>query len=89
MEINIKHIAKLARLSIEEEKVAKFEKEMIGIIEMCEHLPELPSGGALLDADNTMELRKDVVEKSFNRDEMLKNAPYTAAGCIMIPKVVD
>ncbi len=89
MQIDIKHIAKLARLSIEEEKIAKFEKEMSGIIEMVENLPELPAGGALIDKDNLMQLRKDEVEKSFPRDEMLKNAPYTAAGCIMLPKIVD
>ena len=89
MEINIKHIAKLARLSIPEEKVEKFQNEMANIIHMVENLPELPAGGTLVDPSNTMELRKDEVEPSFPRDEMLKNAPYTAAGCIMIPKVVD
>ncbi|MEG0020759.1 MAG: Asp-tRNA(Asn)/Glu-tRNA(Gln) amidotransferase subunit GatC [Oscillospiraceae bacterium] len=89
MDINIKHIAKLARLSIPEEKVAKFESEMVDIIKMVENLPELPLGGALVDVNNTMELRKDEVAASFPRSEMLMNAPKTAAGCILIPKVVD
>ena len=89
MEIDIKHIAKLARLSIPEEKVEKFQKEMENIINMVENLPELDTEGALVDPTNTMELRKDEVQPSFPRDEMLKNAPNTAAGCILIPKVVD
>lgn len=89
MEIDIKHIAKLARLSIPDEKVEKFQKEMEGIIEMVENLPDLNTEGALVDSSNTMELRKDQVQPSFPRDEMLKNAPSTAAGCILIPRVVD
>ena len=89
MEINIKHIAKLARLSIPEEKVGKFETEMTDIIKMVEKLPELPAGGALVDESNTMELRKDEILPSSPRADMLMNAPQTAAGCILIPKVVD
>ncbi len=89
MEIDIKHIAKLARLSIPEEKVEKFQKEMEGIIEMVENLPDLNTEGALVDPSDTMQLRKDEVQPSFPRDEMLKNAPNTAAGCIVIPRVVD
>lgn len=89
MEIDIKRIAKLARLSIPEEKVEKFQKEMENIINMVEKLPELDTEGALVDPTDTMELRKDEVQPSFPRDEMLKNAPNTAAGCILIPKVVD
>ena len=89
MEIDIKHIAKLARLSIPEEKVEKFQKEMEGIIEMVENLPDLNTEGALVDPRDTMQLRKDEVQPSFPRDEMLKNAPNTAAGCIVIPRVVD
>lgn len=89
MEINIKHIAKLARLSIPEDKISKFQNEMVGIIQMVENLPELPAGGALLDVNNTMELRKDEVMPSSKREDMLMNAPQTAAGCILIPKVVD
>lgn len=89
MEIDIKHIAKLARLSIPEEKVAKFQSEMAGIIEMVENLPDISTEGSLVDPSNTMELREDVVVPSYSRDEMLKNAPNTAAGCILIPRVVD
>ena len=62
---------------------------MEGIIEMVENLPDLNTEGALVDPSDTMQLRKDEVQPSFPRDEMLKNAPNTAAGCIVIPRVVD
>ena len=89
MEINIMRLAKLAKLSIPEEKVEEFRKKMEDIIQMVENLPDLDTQGSLVDPTNTMELRKDEVQPSFPRNEMLQNAPYTAAGCILIPKVVD
>ena len=89
MEIDIKHIAKLAKLSIPDDKVEKFQKEMSGIIDMVEQLPDISLDGALLDPEDTMELREDEVKHSSPRDEMLANAPRTAAGCLLIPKVVD
>ena len=89
MEIDIKHIAKLAKLSIPDDKVEMFQSQMEGIIEMVENLPDIEMGGALIDPDDTMELREDVVEQSYPRDEMLANAPRMSAGCLLIPKVVD
>ena len=89
MEIDIMRLAKLAKLSIPEEKVEEFQKKMEDIIQMVENLPDLDTTGSLVDPTDTMELRKDEVQPSFPRDEMLRNAPYTAAGCILIPKVVD
>lgn len=89
MEIDIMRLAKLAKLSIPEEKVEEFRKKMEDIIQMVENLPDLDTTGSLVDPTNTMELRKDEVQPSFPRNEMLQNAPYTAAGCILIPKVVD
>ena len=41
MQIDIQHIAKLSRLSIEKEKVEKFQKEMENIVAMCEKLPPM------------------------------------------------
>ena len=89
MEIDIMRLAKLAKLSIPEDKVEEFRKKMEDIIRMVENLPDLDTQGSLVDPTNTMELRKDEVQPSFPRNEMLQNAPYTAAGCILIPKVVD
>ena len=89
MEIDILRLAKLAKLSIPEDKIEEFGKKMEDIIQMVENLPDLDTEGSLVDPTDTMELRKDEVQPSFPRDEMLRNAPYTAAGCILIPKVVD
>lgn len=89
MDLNIRHIAKLARLKLPEEKVEKFEKEMIGIVEMVENLPPLDASGTLVDPSNSMDLRPDEPAASYPRDKMLQNVPHAAAGCIKLPKIVD
>ena len=49
MEIDVRHIAKLAMLKIPEEQVEAFEKELSGIVAMVENLPEIPSAATLLE----------------------------------------
>ena len=87
--MDVKRVAKLARLRIPEEKVAKMEADMNDILRMVENLPDLSSADALIDVNNTMELREDVIATSYPRDEILKNAPKAVAGCIVVPKAVD
>ncbi len=89
MEIDVQHIAALAKLRLEEDKVPRFAKEMAGILQMVENLPELSEEGALLDTGNTMGLRPDVVRPSAPREEILQNAPDVTDGCFLVPKTVD
>ena len=89
MNINIKHLAKLSRLTFTPEEEAKFEKEMASIVDMVEKLPDLDASGALIDPQNPMQMRKDEVVNQPNRTELLQNAPEVQAGCIVVPKVVE
>lgn len=89
MNIDIKHIAKLARLRIEDDQLDKFESEMQNIVGMVEKLPDIQDEMAL-DPDNPMILRKDVaVQDKFTRQELMQNAPQVKAGCLVVPKTVE
>lgn len=88
MEVDIKRIAKLSRLHIEPEKEEKFQKEMQNIIAMVEKLPDVPISDLAPQREDAMPLRDDVIRDSLPRDEILKNAPQTAAGCVVVPKTV-
>ncbi|MCI1269141.1 MAG: Asp-tRNA(Asn)/Glu-tRNA(Gln) amidotransferase subunit GatC [Ruminococcus sp.] len=89
MSIDIKHIAKLSRLRIEDEKLEKFEKDMENIVAMVDKLPEI-SDELTLDASNPMKLREDkAVPNKFTRDELIANAPKVQAGCLVVPKTVE
>ena len=62
---------------------------MQAILAMVEHLPEIEGAAKAVDTENTMELRADEVIPSASREDMLMNAPQVAAGCIVMPKVVE
>ena len=89
MNIDIKHIAKLARLRIEDDQLDKFESEMQNIVGMVEKLPDIQDE-MTLDPDNPMILRKAVaVQDKFTRQELMQNAPQVKAGCLVVPKTVE
>lgn len=89
MNIDIKHIAKLARLRIEDDQLDKVESEMENIVGMVEKLPDIQDE-MTLDPDNPMILRKDVaVQDKFTRQELMQNAPQVKAGCLVVPKTVE
>lgn len=89
MNIDIKHIAKLARLRIEDDQLDKFESEMENIVGMVEKLHDIQEE-MTLDPDNPMILRKDVaVQDKFTRQELMQNAPQVKAGCLVVPKTVE
>ena len=89
MNIDIRHIAKLARLKIEQDKLQKFERDMQSIVDMVENLPDIREDLAL-DKDNPMLLREDkAVTNKFTRAELIKNAPQVQAGCLVVPKTEE
>lgn len=88
-EINIRRIAKLARLHVEEEEIAKFEKEMGNIVGMVENLPEFTDTNIPLNEKDAMKLRLDEVKPSIQRADILSNAPKSEAGCVVVPKIVE
>ena len=89
MDMDLKRLAKLSRLTFTPEEEARYAAEMKRIVEMVAQLPDLDASGPLIDPDAPMEFRKDVVEHNFTRQELLKNAPGVQAGCIVVPKTVE
>ncbi len=90
MKIDIKHIAKLSRLKIEDDKLEKFEKDMETIVNMVDNMPDVDGPLTLLDEENPMTLREDkAVADKFKREELLANAPEVQAGCLVVPKTVE
>ncbi len=89
MNIDIQHIAKLSRLSIGEDKMEKFQRDMENIVAMVEKLPAVEGQTLAVDPADRMELRRDEIRPSLRREMVLQNAPQSAAGCIVVPKTVE
>ncbi len=89
MNIDIKHIAKLSRLRIDDSELEAYEKEMLNMIAMVEDMPEI-TDDLHIDENNVMALREDTLaETKLSRDVILGNAPKVVAGCVVVPKTVE
>ncbi|MGE5474521.1 MAG: Asp-tRNA(Asn)/Glu-tRNA(Gln) amidotransferase subunit GatC [Ignavibacteriales bacterium] len=88
----IEHVANLARLELTPEEKEKMIKDLAAIIDFADKLSEVETEGIqptahILDIKNV--LRKDEVKPSYDVDDMIRNAPESANGCIKVPKVVE
>lgn len=89
MNVDIKHLSKLARLNTNEEEEKRLQTQMQSILEMVEKLPSINGDDKLIDPSNPMKCREDVACNQYKRDDILKNAPLVQAGCVVVPKVID
>ena len=88
----VKHISKLSRISINEEKAKKLEKDLNSIFEFIEKLNELDTTKIeplTSIADTVLQLRKDEIKSSNIRDQILKNSPEKNEEFFVVPKVID
>ena len=88
----VKHISKLSRISIEEEKAKKLSNDLNSIFKFIEKLNELDTSKteALTSiAETTLKLRKDKIESKNIREDILKNSPGENKDFFVVPKVVE
>jgi len=81
-------VAKLARLGLSEEEVAKMAGELSGILEHVDRIAELdldevPPTSHVVELENA--LRPDVPHESLDRDVALRQAPDPANGAFRAP----
>tara|TARA_B100000941_G_scaffold267719_1_gene223849 strand:- start:14 stop:301 length:288 start_codon:yes stop_codon:yes gene_type:complete len=88
----VKHISKLSRISIEEEKAKKLRSDLNSIFKFIEKLNKLDTSNTLpltSIAETTLRMRKDKIESKNIREEILKNSPDENKDFFVVPKVVE
>ena len=88
----VKHISKLSRISLDDKKAKKLEKDLNSIFKFIEKLNELDTAKAepLTSVANTkLQLRNDEVKSKDIRDQILKNSPEDNKDFFVVPKVVE
>jgi aspartyl-tRNA(Asn)/glutamyl-tRNA(Gln) amidotransferase subunit C len=88
----VKHISKLARISLDDKKVISLSKNLSSIIEFIEKLNELNTDKIipLTSIINTsLRTRKDEVNNEKIRDKILKNSPEKNEEFFVVPKVIE
>ena len=88
----VRHIARLARISVSEEEVARLAPELSNILGWIEQLQEVDVAGVepmTAVIPNKQRLRDDVVTEGGIRDAALSNAPVPEHGFFAVPKVIE
>jgi len=88
----VKHISKLSRISLDDEKAKKLEKDLNSIFKFIEKLNELDTSKieeltSILESK--LQLRKDEIKSKNIREEILKNSPNENKDFFVVPKVVE
>ena len=88
----VKHISKLSRISIEDEKAKKLEKDLNSIFKLIEQLNQLNTDKVeplTSIAETTLRFRKDQIKTKNIREDILKNSPKENKDYFVVPKVVE
>jgi aspartyl-tRNA(Asn)/glutamyl-tRNA(Gln) amidotransferase subunit C len=88
----VKKIAHLARLGIEEQNVDAYASDLNGILTLMTQMAALDTTHVKPMAhpmDQVQRLRVDEVTEVNQRDYFQKNAPKTEDGLYLVPKVID
>ena len=91
-EQQVRHVARLARLALGDDEIAKMVPELNNILNWVEQLAEVDTDGVeplTAVIDNQLRLRDDVVNDGNVRDDILKNAPDAQHGFFAVPKVIE
>ena len=88
----VKHISKLARISLDEKKIINLSKDLSSIMKFIEKLNELDTDKiipltSIINA--SLKSREDEVKDGKIRDQILKNSPENNEEFFVVPKVIE
>ena len=88
----VRKVARLARIAEPEEKLEPLAKELNAIISWIEQLNEVDTDGVepmTTSVAMKLPMREDVVTDGGDPAKVLANAPKSAKGFYVVPKVVE
>jgi aspartyl-tRNA(Asn)/glutamyl-tRNA(Gln) amidotransferase subunit C len=89
---DVQHVARLARLGLDEDETERLAAELDHILDAMEALRQLDTSAIsptaqVIPLHNVM--RPDVSRPSWPLDEILQNAPATRDGQFLVPPVLE
>ena len=88
----IKHISKLSRISVDDDKAKKLAGDLNSIFDFIEKLNKLNTDKIeplTSVAETTLKFRNDEVRSKDIRNQILKNSPEENEDFFVVPKVVE
>ena len=91
-DLNVRNVARLARLALTDEEVTVFEGQLGRVLEHIEHLKTVDVSNVEPTA-HTMPVfnvtREDIPQESLDRAAYLKIAPRVGNNLVILPKVIE
>ncbi|HEY2445110.1 MAG TPA: Asp-tRNA(Asn)/Glu-tRNA(Gln) amidotransferase subunit GatC [Rhizomicrobium sp.] len=88
----VRHIAKLARIALDEAQVASMAEELNAILTWVQQLEEVDISAVpplTSVVEQNLKMREDVVTEGDQAEALLANAPATEEHFFVVPKVVE
>ena len=89
---DILKVAEIAHLSLGEDEVEMFTKDLEQMVDFAKALDEID----MSDSDEEVEepaiyniFRKDEIQPSMAKEDLLANAPQEKNGCFFVPQIVE
>ena len=88
----VKHISKLARISLDDKKINDLSKDLTSIIKFIEKLNTINTDKitpltSIINA--SLKSRKDEIKDGKIREQILKNSPESNEEFFVVPKVIE
>jgi len=88
MSIDVKRIAELSKLSVDDSELSSLQKDMQDIIDMVSDLPLADEDILRLNTENST-LRCDELTCDNSSGDIISQMPYIKDNMFFVPKVVD
>ena len=88
----VKKVAKLSRISLDDNKINSLSKDLDSILTFVEKLNELDTKEIKTlksITDKTLEARNDIVDDGKIKNDILKNSPEKNEDFFIVPKVIE
>ncbi len=90
----IKHVAKLANLHLEDSEIRNFQKDLSNILSYIDKLQELDTKNVPITSQvtglvNVYHQDQVVPERMLSQKQALQNATHTEKGYVVVPAVIN
>lgn len=89
---DIMHLAKLSMLNLSDDEIEKYAENMKDIVGFANTINDLDTEGieeSAFASTASNVFRKDEVKESFDREELLKNAPSSNGEAYSLPSMME
>jgi aspartyl-tRNA(Asn)/glutamyl-tRNA(Gln) amidotransferase subunit C len=89
--IDVRHVAKLARLALTDAEVTQYGAQLAGLLTFVDALRELDTEHVAATAqvvESRNVVRADAVTPCLSRDDVLREAPQAQNGFFRVPKII-